>query len=156
MKTIFDVLRWVIALLILYIVTNYAITGLLYVFEFIVRHLSALSAFLYWILILPILTLIFALYSTILSLIFKFIIQIFVRQTISLSITFGILFALSLVVLIILFWIGVLDLSWTKYPYSILNKILFTFFIGGLTMQVPITLYFSIQKKGSQNKLLYE
>lgn len=139
------------ALLILYIVTNYAITGLLYVFEFIIRHLSGLGAFLYWILILPILTFIFAIYSTILSFIFKIFIQKIVRQPISLSITFGILFALSLVVSIILFWIGVLDLSWTKYPYSILNKILFTFFMGGLTIQVPIILYYSFKKKVSQN-----
>jgi len=154
MKTILDVLRWIFALIILYLISNYALTSLLYVFEFIFTKLSGLKPYLYWIIIFPGLTLTFFIFTTLLILLIRFIIKITVRQPIALSILFGILFAIGSILTIILIWTEILSFSWQNLPYSTLNKILFTFFIGGLAFQVPYITYLAFKSKYSQKLMI--
>lgn len=144
MKTIFDVFRWLTALIILCLVTNYSSVGILYVFEFIVKHLSHSRILYIWFMI-PALALCSILIWFLLAIVYKLIITFIVRQSTSFSIVFGVLFAATYIGFLILFWSGIIKLSWEIYNFPTINKVLFTLFVGGIALTLPPALYGSIK-----------
>jgi hypothetical protein len=140
---IIDFLLWPVALLLLYLVTHLSMTGIFYAFEFIVRLFSKLRFIFYILLIIPIISILHAIIYMVLITLYKLIIGVIVRQWKSLSLIFGILFTLEIIVFLILFWVGVIDFSWENLRFSTMNKIIFSILFLSLTI-IPPTVYGSL------------
>lgn len=134
----FNFLLWPIALILLYIITSLSVTGIFIAFEFLLRILSGAKFFFYFIIIVSALTLLQSL-SILLTGILCGLPVLIVRQRKSLITVFGILFSLEIIVLIIIFWAGVIQFSWESLPYKGFNKFLFSIIFLSL-IYVPIRL----------------
>lgn len=123
---IIDFLLWPVALLLLYIVTHLAFTGIFYGFEFFIRLITRLNLFLYVILVFSVMGIFVTPIYLLLSVLCGLIIGKLVRQWKSLLLVFGILLMTEIVIFLILFWIGQIDFGWESIRFTTLNKIIFT------------------------------
>ena len=142
---VIDFLLWPISLLLLYLITHLTMTGVFYGFEFLIRFLSKLKPFFYILLIFPVISLIFTPAYLILSILSKLTIGLFVRQWKALTLVFGILFSIEIIIFVILFWIGIIEFSWESLRYSKLNKAIF-YMLCLTLIYVPITVYVSLSE----------
>lgn len=134
-----DFLLWPVALILLYLITHLCMAGVLYAFEFTIRHLLNLRFLFYFILITFIFSLLQPLSISIISFLNGLIIRLIVRQWKSLAITFSILFILENLIILILFWIGIIEFSWETLKYHKFN--IFLFSILALSFfYIPITI----------------
>jgi len=148
-----DFILWPIALILLYLITHLAFTGIFYAFEFIVRLLSKLRPILYILLIIPAISFIITPVFWILVTLCKLIIGIIVRQWKLLTLVFGILLAVEIIVFLIGFWIGTVEFSWESFRYVTINKLIFSFLMLSF-LYLPVILYFSFAEdtlSGSHN-----
>lgn len=127
-SVLLDVLRWIIGLVILFIVLNYTQVSIYYIFEFFVRNLISLNLvfyFLAWVfMVAALMGIVYFIYTIVLTLI-----SFIVKQKKAFSMITGLLFGLGILVNLILFWTNLLTFSWELLPYSKLNKIFYSIYL---------------------------
>ena len=132
MRTITDILRWLIAFIIIHIIISFSLTGIFYAIEFIFRITKNLSPFIYVMILPPVLIFLWWLTSMILLPINRGVILLLVRQTRVFSLVIRIAISLGIIIFLLLFWKGFIQFGWQNLRYSKLNFILFSLFIAAL------------------------
>jgi len=139
----FDFIRWPFALAVLYLITHFSIIGVFYAFEFIVRLFITFKLVFYVLLIIPSILLLSFIVYAILFVIYKILIVILVRQIKSLSVVFIIVFSISIIVFLILFWTGYIEFSWESLRLDNLNKTIFSLLFLSFLF-IPFIIYLSL------------
>lgn len=138
---IYDIFRWVIALLILPILLWLIFLFFMYPFEWLLSYTTRWSVFfhiLFWIFIGSILIGSATAIGGLISYLTKFL----VRQTK----TYAFILFIGLLALVIFCvyaaWSNYIDFSWEYFRYSTINKIIFSISILSV-LQIPLQIYFS-------------